>query len=372
LLGIDRPAAVTFGLTGDSVDNWTIGYTPQLVVGVHLSRIDKAPLSLDTFGLQGATPVWQAMMRYTHDRYGMTAAGWSRPPDLVEYAVCERSGLVPAADNPCRRRTEIFASADLYPQEDTYWRSVEVNSETRTLASASTPTHLVFQEVYFIPPEAAREWWVTNNLPLPPTEYDTLNRPEAIRSTQISLPQDFSYIGGVVDVRGFVDTTNMDFYQLRYGEGIRPTQWFEIGDEQTAFTQGTSLGAWDTSGLDGFYTLELAVRYADGTTDSSSVQVTVDNQLPTVELITGATGEALYRFPAQTSLPITAEVADNLAIDRVEFYHNGVLLGIDNAWPYSFNFEIERTGIEVFSANVYDQVGNEARTEVQIEVIRGN
>jgi membrane peptidoglycan carboxypeptidase len=371
-LSIDRPAAVTFGLTGDSVDNWTIGYTPQLVAGVHLSRTDKAPLSLDTFGLQGATPIWQAMMRYTHDRYGMTAAGWSRPPDLVEYAVCERSGLVPAADNPCRRRTEIFASELQYPQQDTYWRSVEVNSETRTLASASTPTHLVIQEVYFIPPEAAREWWVTNNLPLPPTEYDTLNRPEAIRSTQISLPQDFSYIGGVVDVRGFVDTTNMDFYQLRYGEGIRPTQWFEIGDEQTAFTQGTSLGAWDTSGLDGFYTLELGVRYADGTTDSSSVQVTVDNQVPTVELITGATGEVLYRFPAQTSLPITAEVADNLAIDRVEFYHNGVLLGIDNAWPYSFNFEIERTGIEIFSANVYDQVDNEARTEVEIEVIRGN
>jgi hypothetical protein len=56
----------------------------------------------------------------------------------------------------------------------------------------------------------------------------------------------------------------------------------------------------------------------------------------------------------------------------VEFYHNGVLLGIDNEWPYSFNFEIERTGIEIFSANVYDQVGNESRTEVEIEVIRGS
>ncbi|MDQ7027790.1 MAG: transglycosylase domain-containing protein [Anaerolineae bacterium] len=371
-LNIDRPAAVTFGLTGDNVDNWTIGYTPQLVIGVHLGNSNDAPMTLDTYGLQGASPIWQAMMRYAHDYYTLPAASWSRPENLTEYTVCERSGLTPAEDNPCQRRTEIFASGLQYPLEDTYWRSVEVNSQTRTLASASTPTHLVIEEVYFVPPEAAREWWVANNLPLPPTEYDTLNRPEATRSTQVFLPQDFSYVGGEVDIRGNVDTTQLDFYQLRYGEGIRPTQWLEIGDEQSEFIQGTSLGLWDTSGLDGFYTLELAVRYTDGTTESAAVQVTVDNQLPTVTLLTGDSNETLYRFPLQTSIPITAEVSDNLAIDRVEFYHNGILLGIDNEWPYSFNFEIERTGIEIFSATVYDQVGNEARTEVEIEIIRSS
>ena len=371
-LSIDRPTAVTFGLTGDNVDNWTVGYTPQLVVGVHVGHSENAPMTLDAFGLQGATPIWQAVMRYAHDHYALSAATWARPADIAEYIVCERSGLVPPSDSPCRRRTEIFADADQYPTEDIYWRSVEVNSQTRTLASASTPTHLVIEEVYFIPPDAAHEWWVANNLPLPPTEYDTLNRPEAIRATQIFLPQDFSYVGGVVDVRGNIDTAQIDFYQLRYGEGIRPPQRLDIGEPQSTFTPGSSIGQWDTSGLDGFYTLELFVQYLDGTTESAFVQVTVDNQPPTIELLVGTTGETLFRFPQQTSIPITAEVADNLAIDRVEFYHNGVLLGIDNEWPYSFNFPIERTGIEIFSANVYDQVGNESRTEVEIEVIRSS
>ncbi|MCI0712422.1 MAG: penicillin-binding protein [Chloroflexi bacterium] len=370
-LGVGRPAAVSFGLTSDNVDNWTVGYSPQLVVGVHLSRSDDSALSLDTLGLQGATPVWQALMRYAHDRYGMAAATWPRPAEVVEYTICEKSGLVPPANSPCQRRSEIFLSQVPPTQEDIYWRGVEVNSQTRQLASASTPTHLVIQEVYFVPPDAAREWWVSNNLPLPPTTYDTLNRPEATRTTQIFLPQDFSYVGGQVDVRGNVDTTLLQSYQLRYGEGIRPTQWLQIDAEQTSFAEGTSLGVWDTAGLDGFYTLQLAVRYTDGTTESASVQVTVDNQMPTIELLSGG-GEVLFRWPAQTRIPITAEVADNLAIDRVEFYHNGALLGIDNEWPYTFNYEVEGIGIETFSATVFDQVSNEARAEVEIEVIRGS
>src|SRR3990172_6809084 len=79
VLDLSRPAAVENGLTGDRMDDWTIGYTPQLVTGVHLGRGDRQTLSLDPFGLNGAAHVWHAVMEYAHDRDGLTARERQRP-----------------------------------------------------------------------------------------------------------------------------------------------------------------------------------------------------------------------------------------------------------------------------------------------------
>src|SRR5690606_31775827 len=37
-LDLSRPGAVVNGLSSDRVDNWTVGYTPQYIVGVVLDR----------------------------------------------------------------------------------------------------------------------------------------------------------------------------------------------------------------------------------------------------------------------------------------------------------------------------------------------
>ncbi len=372
VLQLDRPAALINGLTGDSSESWTVGYTPQLVGAAHLSRGDEEALSLDAAGLQGAAPVWQALMQYTHARYGLAPATWSQPEGIVEYAVCERSGLLPGEDSPCPRRNELFLEQMPVPPEDTYWTSVAVNQQTGLLATSDTPNYLRREQVYFLPPLIAEEWWVSNNLPLPPQEYDTLGVPEALSSVQIFLPQNFSYVGGVVDIRGTMDVERLESYQLRYGQGVLPENWFGIGGVQTSFEPGTSLGNWDTTGLaDDFYTLELSVRFIDGTPETAFVQVTVDNTPPEVTLLTGTNGdEVLYRWPAQSRIPIVADVSDNYRVVRVEFYHNGALIGTDEEWPYSFDYEITGAGDETFRAVAFDDVGNQASDEVQVEVIR--
>jgi membrane peptidoglycan carboxypeptidase len=55
------PAAVKTGTTNDFRDNWTLGYTPSLVVGVWLGNTDGHPMR-DSSGLRGAAPVWRAIM----------------------------------------------------------------------------------------------------------------------------------------------------------------------------------------------------------------------------------------------------------------------------------------------------------------------
>lgn len=376
-LDIQRPAALISGLTQDNADNWTIGYTPQLIGGVHLGRPDRQALSLQTHGLQGAAPVWQAMMRYAHDRYSFPAAQWPQPEGITRYIICEQSGLVPPPDSACPTRSELFLT-DVYPtREDTYWRNIEVNSQTNTLATTYTPPNLVQEQVYFIPPDSALEWWTSNNLPLPPETYD-LSVPDELSAVEITSPQSWTQVGGEVEIFGAMDTNGMQSFQLSYGaDAFNPSQWFEIGGTQTDYTPGQPLAIWDTTALEGTFTLQLSVTYANSRRDADyAVGVTVDNQPPTVDLQTGngedGTDQVLYRWPAEDTISLRAIADDNLGIERVEFYHNGVLLGTAAEWPYGFEYDIERQGIEVFRVVAYDRVGNSAADEVQVDVIRAS
>ena len=84
----------------------------------------------------------------------------------------------------------------------------------------------------------------------------------------------------------------------------------------------------------------------------------------------GENNQLLYRWPTETVIPLIATVSDNLAIDRVEFYNNGVLIDQVTTSPYEWIFTIERVGIEVFTATVFDEAGNQASSEIEVEVIR--
>lgn len=54
-------AAVKTGTTNDYRDNWTLGYTPGVVVGVWMGNADGHPM-IDSSGLRGAAPIWQRIM----------------------------------------------------------------------------------------------------------------------------------------------------------------------------------------------------------------------------------------------------------------------------------------------------------------------
>ncbi|MCB0007170.1 MAG: hypothetical protein KDE04_11970, partial [Anaerolineales bacterium] len=66
ILQIDRPAAVKTGTTNDFRDNWTLGYTPGVVVGVWIGNTDGHPMT-ESSGLRGAAPLWRRIMLTIHD-----------------------------------------------------------------------------------------------------------------------------------------------------------------------------------------------------------------------------------------------------------------------------------------------------------------
>lgn len=368
ILETTRPTAIINGISSDRVDNWTVGYTPQMVTVVQLARSDRTATSLDPFAMAGAAMVWRAVMDYAHARDALPIAEWSRPETIIAAVVCEISGMSP--NDACRTREEIFLDIGQLPTQDTYWQLVEINTQTRLRASINTPSSLRAQVAYFIPPPEAMDWWRANNQPLPPAEYDAVNITQTDLGTTVILqPLNFDEVGGVVDVRGSLDETNFDFYQLSYGQGPNPTEWINLTEAITTFTAGTSLAQWDTSGLDGTYMLRLRVVKRDGTTETDFSQVTVDNIAPAVVLRAGEPNQ-VFRWTVDSIIPVTAEVSDNIRVARVDFYLNGQFIATVNTYPYVYNHPINRPGIESFTAVAYDAVDNNSTAETQVEVIR--
>ncbi len=367
-LDLSRPGAVVNGVTDDHVDDWTVGYTPQFVTSVALDRQDGSAMSLDPFGMNGAAPIWRALMEYAHNRDQVPATGWDRPDSVVDALVCDTSGLLP--NSICPVHSEIFLDGTQPKDTDNFWQMVEINSQTGQLATVNTPAELRQQARFFVPPPGnVTDWWVANHQPLPPTQYDNVSTPRVFQTVHITRPALFDYVGGKVDVYADIDTKNMQFFQLEYGQGLNPTQWFTIGGQQTAYTAGKPVGTWDTTGLDGLYSLRVAVVLNDNTRQSDAVQVTVDNVPPTITLDSVEAGK-IYRWPGDSVVSLKADAQDNLTVSRVEFYHDNELLGADVTWPFTLDWRITGLGDQTFTAIAFDGVGNQASAQVTVQILR--
>ena len=111
------PAAVKTGTSTGFRDTWTIGFTPNIAIGVWVGNADGAPM-LDLAGVEGAGPIWRdAMMAASLSR---TMSPFVRPSGIVEATVCTPTGLLPGPD--CASPTsEIFAAGTVPTGHETYY-----------------------------------------------------------------------------------------------------------------------------------------------------------------------------------------------------------------------------------------------------------
>src|SRR6266699_3397072 len=67
-LELDRPAAAKTGTTNSFRDNWTLGYTPHIAVGVWAGNSDNSFMN-NVIGITGAGPIWHDVMEYVSNLY---------------------------------------------------------------------------------------------------------------------------------------------------------------------------------------------------------------------------------------------------------------------------------------------------------------
>ncbi|MBN1139039.1 MAG: PBP1A family penicillin-binding protein, partial [Anaerolineae bacterium] len=154
VLELSRPAAVKTGTTTDYRDNWTVGYTPDLVVGVWVGNADNETMH-DISGISGAAPIWHDFMEAALK--GRPVREFERPDGLVEVEVCALSGLLPAPDCP-HRVTELFLAGAEPTESCTMHQRIAVDHATGLRATAATPPDQIVERVYTILPPEAQEW----------------------------------------------------------------------------------------------------------------------------------------------------------------------------------------------------------------------
>lgn len=152
ILQIGRPAAVKTGTTSNFHDNWTVGYTPDLVVGVWTGNAGYEPMR-GVDGLTGAAPIWHEFMRTVLG--GKPPRGFSRPDGLKRLEVCALSGLLPTSNCPYNRR-EWFIEGTEPTTYDALYRQVQVDRNSGDIAGENTPPQdLRTLTVLDLPPRAA-------------------------------------------------------------------------------------------------------------------------------------------------------------------------------------------------------------------------
>jgi penicillin-binding protein 1C len=110
------PVAVKTGTSQAYHDNWTIGYTRDVTVGVWVGNFDRTPLKSST-GVTGAAPIFHAVMLAATGRLrgasGFEASAIVPAPDgLAEREVCALSGMPGNPWCPSRQRERLPAGDD--------------------------------------------------------------------------------------------------------------------------------------------------------------------------------------------------------------------------------------------------------------------
>ena len=291
VLKLSRPAAVKTGTTNDYKDNWTIGYTPDLITGVWVGNVDNKPMQ-NVSGVSGAGPIWHDFMEAA--LANRPVQNFVRPEGIVEREVCAWSGAEPSQYcPPTDRHVELFVVDQPPPKSDQdVFQMLNCNGN---------------EQVVLLVPDDAYDWASQQGYPFPvATRNRCLTGSQPGESTVfISSPAEGTAVNGVIPIVGTVTMPNFEHYDLVFTPGWGEGAWEWISGPHLAQVTNGQLGEWNTGDLeDGEYTLAVVAYGQGGGRTEAKVHVRVQNNAPIATPTPGVTDTpTLLPFPTDTPLP---------------------------------------------------------------------
>ena len=259
-LRVGFPSAAKTGTTTDFRDNWVMGYTPDIVVGVWVGNANNTPMR-DITGVSGAGPIYNLFMRTI--KRGEVTPNFVEPEGLTRVEVCSLSGLLPT-EHCSRRINEIFI-AGIEPTEfDTFHQVFEIDMETGLLAVDTTPPENRLEQPFLVLPQELRDWAIRTGIPILPFDANisALGTDQKVR---LLTPDPFT-------IYEISDLVPIDSQRLRFTVGTPSNT-----DEVLYVLNGQPIGKAYESPWDIWWTLEIGnyeltaiATLQDGTVQQSS------------------------------------------------------------------------------------------------------
>lgn len=296
VLRLSFPAAVKTGTTNDYRDNWTIGYTPDLAVGVWVGNADYSPMQ-NTTGMSGAAPIWSKVLQEGIQKLtGGNPTPFNRPPGVSEQVICEISGTSPSQWCP-KQRSELFA-ADQPPltKEQDLWQKVVIDTWTGYLASPACAEFTDEKFVLNVTDSWARKWikkdprgiaWAEkigfqSPVTFAPERECRADDPRPVLS--FLAPRDFETISvNPIDIYAMADATQwFEGMRLDWGFGNEPIEWYPIVQRGHRTSQPDLIARWDAENMPpGLITLRMTLFSSEGTTAEKFLRLNLSIPTPT-------------------------------------------------------------------------------------------
>jgi penicillin-binding protein 1C len=174
-LAFTRSVAAKTGTTRNSRDNWTLGYTTRVAVGVWVGNADNSPM-VGTSGVTGAGPIFHDVMEAAAK--GHPEEEFPQPQGLKQLTICRLSGKLPTPECPHKMEEWFMVGKEPTEQDDMY-RRIAIDTRNGLLASETCPKEFVTEKVMAVFPPGLRTWAFENGWPQPPREYSTLCPPNS-------------------------------------------------------------------------------------------------------------------------------------------------------------------------------------------------
>ncbi len=279
VLRLPFKAAVKTGTTNDYRDNWTIGFTPDIAVGVWVGNADYTPMQ-NISGVSGAAPIWADVIQWVINRdKGGNPTSFIRPQGIVERDICKLTGAEPT-DKCTDTRREIFA-ADQLPlsKEQEIWQKVNIDPWTGLLASGNCDDFDIQVYSLSIKDPWAVKWikesgqgsdWaqsigISEDYPFIPDRVCKNDDPH-LTLMFVGMTDNMFVSSTPLEIR-IIATATGDFknFRLEWGSGDRPNNWNLLIESTVQYSEPFLAASWDPylAGSDKI-TLRLVVNSTKG------------------------------------------------------------------------------------------------------------
>ncbi len=233
------PVAAKTGTTRNSRDNWTIGYTPDIIVGVWVGNADNSPMQ-GTSGITGAGPIFHdVMLRATVD---VPPHEFPMPAGIHTETICRLSGMLPGPLCP-QTMDEYFIDGTEPKKTDTIFQEVLIDRRNGLLATPTCDPSSILKKVFAIFPPDTKQWARENGWPQPPTTVSPLCTGTNPQQTDLWLQITAPHPGDTFQLDPLIpDAREQIVLTAEAGNTITSVEWF-VNGTKIATTYGPDFHA---------------------------------------------------------------------------------------------------------------------------------